>query len=49
MSDESILPSLTVSIGAARFQPPNDAAGLVKAAESALQTVTRTGGNRVCG
>lgn len=49
MSDESILPSLTVSTGVAHFQPPNDAAGLLKVAESALRTATRTGGNRVCG
>lgn len=49
MSDESILPSLTVSIGAAQLDAAGDAAGLLKAAEAGLSTAKRTGGNRVCG
>lgn len=49
MSDESILPSITVSIGAARMAPGSDAAPLMKAAETQLETARRTGGNRVCG
>lgn len=49
MSDESILPSITVSIGAALLEPASDAAAILKAAETQLQTAKRTGGNRVCG
>ncbi len=47
MSDESILPSLTVSVGAAQFKPSTDAATFLKAAEAALQSAKATGGNRV--
>ena len=49
MSDESILPSIAVSVGAAPLEPASDVAALLKAAETALQTAKRTGGNRVCG
>lgn len=49
MSDESILPSLTVAIGAAHLEASIDATLLLKAAEAALQTARKTGGNRVCG
>jgi diguanylate cyclase (GGDEF)-like protein len=49
MSDESILPSVTVSIGAAPLGSSNNATALLKAGEMQLQTAKRTGGNRVCG
>lgn len=46
MSDESILPSITVSIGAAQFQPSMEASAFLEAADGALQTARRSG-NRV--
>ena len=49
MSDESILPSITVSVGAAEFEASMDAAVLLRAAENLVQAAKRTGGNRVCG
>jgi diguanylate cyclase (GGDEF)-like protein len=47
MSDESILPSITVSVGAAECKPLSDASGLMKAAEAALASAKTIGGDRV--
>lgn len=46
MSDESILPSLTVSIGAAQYAN-SDGPAFLAAAEAALQKAKTIGGNRV--
>lgn len=47
MSDESILPSVTVSVGAAEYKPSSDAPGLMRAAEAALASAKTIGGDRV--
>lgn len=47
MSDESILPSITVSVGAAEHKVSSDASGLMKAAEAALASAKTVGGDRV--
>lgn len=47
MSDESILPSVTVSVGAAEYQTSSDALALMKAAEAALESAKTIGGDRV--
>jgi diguanylate cyclase (GGDEF)-like protein len=47
MSDESILPSLTVSVGAAQCEAGTDAAAFLAAAETALRSAKTIGGNRV--
>jgi diguanylate cyclase (GGDEF)-like protein len=46
MSDESILPSVTVSVGAAQYTS-SDAPALMKAAEAALESAKTIGGDRV--
>ncbi len=48
MSDGSILPSVTISAGAAQFQPGTDAVVFLAVAEAALHAAQRSGGNRVC-
>lgn len=47
MSDQSILPSVTVSVGAAQYQAGGDAVALYAAAEAALASAKTIGGNRV--
>jgi diguanylate cyclase (GGDEF)-like protein len=47
MSDESILPSVTVSVGAAEHKASWDAPALMKAAEAALESAKTIGGDRV--
>lgn len=47
MSDQSILPSVTVSVGAAQFEAGTDAKALYAAAEIALASAKTIGGNRV--
>lgn len=47
-SDESILPSVTVSIGAAQLQTSANAAALLCDAEAALRVAGSMGGNRAC-
>lgn len=49
MSDNSILPSITVSVGAAQLEPSTDAPAFLALAHASLQSAKRTGGNRVRG
>lgn len=47
MSDESILPSVSVSVGAIQLRPTADVSVLLASAENAVQTAKQSGGNRV--
>lgn len=47
MSDDSILPSVTASVGAAQLKPSADAAAFLATAERALQSAKMVGGDRV--